>query len=273
MLDSKFMITLVAMFAVIITLFKKEIKESYIDLDRGSSIIDTPNGLARNGRFSGWQGAGAQYTTVGNTAIARGGVPIDVPNYKLGYDMSQAFPRGVEAKRSMQTVPPPRFQVTGPKLDHYMPVDMAKYGVDLDKPIANNGCDVVHSDFGQVQRSSPTTKENFNMEYENAQVKLPSDMCNVNMLGTESQPVVYDRVMYSNTRSRTRGQGDYIRGDLMIAPDNYKPGGGGHPGWFQVSAKPNRDLNPGCMEHLFGKKQEIALGLAQGDVDVASFGL
>lgn len=266
------LITLVAMFVAIITLFQKEIKEGFIDLDRGSSIINTKNGLAPRGRFSGWQGDGAQYTTVGSTAISRGGVPLEIPNYKLGYDMSQSFPRGVEAKRTMQTTPPPRFQVTGPKLDHYAPIDMARYAVDAAHPIANNGCDVVHSNFGQVQRSSGT-KEDFDMNYENAQVKLPSDMCNVNMLGTESQPVVYDRVMYSNSRSRTRGQGDYIRGDLMITPDNYKPGGGGHPGWFQVSAKPNRDLNPGAMEHLFGKSQEIALGLAQGDVDVASFGL
>ena len=273
MLNNKFLITLVAMFAILFGLFNREIKECYLDLDRGSSIIDTKNGLARHGKFSGWQGDGAQYTTVGSTAVARGGVPLEVPNYKLGYDMSQAFPRGVEAKRTIQTVPPPRFQVTTAKLDHYMPVDMAKYVVDPDRPIANNGCDVVHSNFGQLQRDSSPSRENFDLDYEKAQVKLPGDMCNVNMLGSETQPVVYDRVMYSNSRSRTRGQGDYIRGDLMIAPDNYKPGGGGHPGWFQVSAKPNRDLNPGCMEHLFGKNEEIALGLAQGDVDVASFGL
>jgi hypothetical protein len=121
-------------------------------------------------------------------------------------------------------------------------------------------------------RRHAEVKEHYS-DYASASVPLPKDMTNVNMLGTESQPVIYDRVMYSNIRSRLRGQGDYIRGDLMIAPDNYKPGSGGHPQWFQVSVKPERDLNPGAMEHLFGRSEELSLGLAQADVDVASFGL
>jgi hypothetical protein len=149
-------------------------------------------------------------------------------------------------------------------------------GVNLQKPI-DHAEDLVVSQFGQVQMdarksNAQSIQENYD-NYATASVDLPKDMCSVNMLGAESQPVIYDRVMYSNIRSRNRGQGDYIRGDLMIAPDNYKPGGGGHPQWFQVSAKPERDLNPGCMEFLFGRNEELALGLAEADIDVASFGL
>ena len=257
---NNFTITLIAMFAIILALFRTDIKEGF---------TTNPFGVPGHDKFGPFN---IQTTMVGGTVTHSGGQKLDVPNYKLGYDYSKSFPRGIDTTRNIQTAPPPRFQVTGPKLNHYKPIDMAKYAVDQDQPIAH-AADVVHSKFGQLQRDSrKDVKENYN-DYESSTVPLPTDMCNVNMLGTETQPVIYDRLMYSNIRSRTRGQGDYIRGDLMIAPDNHKPGGGGHPQWFQVSAKPNRDLNPGCMEHLYGKGEEIALGVAQADIDVASFGL
>lgn len=268
---NNFTITLIAMFAIILALFRTEIKEGFTT-NGDLPLIKSDRGLTRHGKFSAWQGV-QQVAPVGNTPISRGGHKLEVPNYKLGYDFSHAFPKGVDTTRNIQTAPPPRFQVTEPKLNHYKPIDMAKYAVDPEHPITHAE-EVVHSKFGQLQRDSRKEKDiKENYDYANASVPLPTDMCNVNMLGSESQPVIYDRVMYSNIRSRTRGQGDYIRGDLMIAPDNYKPGGGGHPQWFQVSAKPNRDLNPGCMEHLYGKGEELALGVAQADIDVASFGL
>ena len=73
---------------------------------------------------------------------------------------------------------------------------------------------------------------------------------------TDGMPVIYDHVMYSNIKSRTRGQGDPIRGDLKIIPDNMKPGGNKH--WFQVSANPERDLHPGAMKFLFGEELQSA---------------
>jgi hypothetical protein len=271
MLNSNFIVTLFAIFAIIFSLFQNEIKEGFTT---NAHLLPENRGLAVGGHFASWGGDGIQQMPVGGTVIRRGNQAVEVPNYKLGYDMSQAFPRGVDTNRNIQTAPPPRFIVTEPKLNHYKPIDMDKWAVS-DKPI-QHASEVVKSNFGQVQRDSrpAEVKEGFSdTSYENASVPLPKDMCNVNLLGTESQPVIYDRVMYSNVRSRTRGSGDYIRGDLMITPDNYKPGGGGHPQWFQVSAKPNRDLNPGCMEHLYGRNEEISLGFAQADVDVASFGL
>ena len=292
MFNNNFMVTLIAMIAMIFALFKTEIKEGFTT----NGVIGTnADGTAKNGSFGPWAGNGIQMSVVGDQVDKRGNIKMPKHNYKLGYDMtksfpqqkenyeendtyklgynaSQSFPRGVDTTRNIQTAPPPRFQVTGPKLNHYSPIDMAKHAVDTDHPITHAE-DVVHSNFGQMQRDSrKSVKENYT-DYADASVPLPADMCNVNLLGTESQPVIYDRVMYSNIRSRTRGQGDYIRGDLMITPDNYKPGGGGHPQWFQVSAKPNRDLNPGCMEFLGGKNEQLSLGVAQADIDVASFGL
>ena len=280
---SNFMITLIAMFAIIFSLFKTEIKENFTS---SNVLIQGDRGMARHGRFSGWGGNGVQLTPVGaNPKFRRGQHLQDNVDYNLGYKMNQRFPKeqtmekhpfssGVDSTRNIQTAPPPRFMVTGPKLNHYTPIDMATHAVNTDSPI-DHATDLVVSPFGQMQRDSrrhADVKENYS-DYASASVPLPKDMTNVNMLGTESQPVIYDRVMYSNIRSRLRGQGDYIRGDLMIAPDNYKPGSGGHPQWFQVSVKPERDLNPGAMEHLFGRSEELSLGLAQADVDVASFGL
>jgi hypothetical protein len=280
------------MFAILFSLFQTEIKENFT-----ASILHTPSGLADGGRFFGYGGEGVQLTAVGGSPISRmyNGVNynLDYPR-TLGYQDKWAFPpcqssskegyvapekcyrSGVDSGRNIQSAPPPRFMNTITPSERYAPVDTAKWAVNLEKPI-DHAEDLVISPFGQMQRDSRRSnqqdiQENYD-NYATASVDLPKDMCNVNMLGSESQPVIYDRVMYSNIRSRLRGQGDYIRGDLMIAPDNYKPNGGGHPQWFQVSVKPERDLNSGCMEHLFGRKEEIALGLAEADIDIASFGL
>lgn len=48
--------------------------------------------------------------------------------------------------------------------------------------------------------------------------------------GTVEQPIVYDRFIFANQRSRLQGLGDRLRGDLAILPNN--------TGWFQVAANP-----------------------------------
>lgn len=62
------------------------------------------------------------------------------------------------------------------------------------------------------------------------------DMTQPNLI---AQPVIYDRLIFSNKNSRTRSKGDMIRGDLAIAPTQ--------TGWFQVSANPSLDLQQGAM--------------------------
>lgn len=181
----------------------------------------------------------------------------------------------VEAARNMQplTGGPPRFMVTGPKLDLYQPIDMAKYAVDTENPIVNYGCGDVYSASGQLQKRAAPIREN----YEDSSVNLPKDMTGsgmVSMYGKKDnqfyQPVTIDRLMFSNQKSRLRGLGDPIRGDLRIAPDNYKTYGkdgcegydGGscgnsHNKWFQVSVKPNRDLNPGYIAQHNVRGKEV----------------
>ena len=80
------------------------------------------------------------------------------------------------------------------------------------------------------------------------------DMTSLNSLGEEDQPIVYDRYLFANLNSRLRSQGDPIRGDLPIVPQN--------SGWFNVSVQPNLDLQQGALNVLAGSTNETAQQLA-----------
>lgn len=62
--------------------------------------------------------------------------------------------------------------------------------------------------------------------------------------GNPEQHVVYNRLMVANTKSRLRGLGDPIRGDLAIVPCQ--------SGWFSVSPNLSVDLNQGAMNVMAG---------------------
>lgn len=65
-----------------------------------------------------------------------------------------------------------------------------------------------------------------------------------------AQPIVYDRYIYANQRSRLYGLGDPIRGDLPIVPYNGD--------WFRPSVQPNIDLRDGAMMVLGGQDNATA---------------
>jgi hypothetical protein len=273
MSNSKFFVTLVAMFALLVALFGGEISQFSEGYMHGSGYCK--NSTTQDpAAFAAWGGGGTQIMNVGGTPLARGNEKICNANTTLGYQTSECgvnqFQQGVSSKRSIQPLVSPRINsigvTTGPR---FKPGPGNMMANNPRKPIDNI------KTMADLVQSSPVvtkTKEGFAVDYESAQVSLPTDMCNINLMGTESQPVIYDRLMYSNMRSRLRGQGDYIRGDLQIVPDNYKAGYQ-HNNWFQVSVKPERDLNPGAMDHLYGKSQELSLSVGQGDVCVPTFGL
>jgi hypothetical protein len=77
-------------------------------------------------------------------------------------------------------------------------------------------------------------------------------------------PVIFDRFITANLNSRLRSQGDKIRGDLAIAPCN--------SGWFQVSANPALDLEPGALAVLGGTFNEQGQAVASL-VNMASGGV
>jgi len=75
---------------------------------------------------------------------------------------------------------------------------------------------------------------------------MPSSVCEDNQ-----QPIVYDRLIYANSRSRLRGQGDYIRGDLPVVPVLPES----NPDslvMFRPSVTPSIDLNSGALNVLGG---------------------
>jgi hypothetical protein len=66
--------------------------------------------------------------------------------------------------------------------------------------------------------------------------------------GDVVQPIIYDRFMFSNKRSRLREHGDPIRGDLPIIPHNSD--------WFRPSVQPHIDLKEGAMQVMGGFDNE-----------------
>jgi hypothetical protein len=81
------------------------------------------------------------------------------------------------------------------------------------------------------------------------------DMTSLNSQGDVSNPIVYDRFIYANQKSRLRAQGDPIRGDLPITPC------GGE--WFSVHPNPNLDLQAGAMNVMGGSGNETNLALSE----------
>lgn len=108
-----------------------------------------------------------------------------------------------------------------------------------------SSADYMANMFGTKPPSKPSSIQTRLDEYEQAQVQLPKDMTM-----SPEDSVVYDRLIFSNTKSRLRGDGDPLRGDLRIIPDSYKKG---TDRWFQVSVNPSVDLQQGA----FGLQSEI----------------
>lgn len=85
----------------------------------------------------------------------------------------------------------------------------------------------------------------------------------VNKNGNLDKAIVYDRNIFANQRSRLRGLGDAIRGDLPIPRDQSSCG------WFSVSANPETDLRRGALDIIGGYNNETshALHQLQGNAD------
>lgn len=88
------------------------------------------------------------------------------------------------------------------------------------------------------------------------------DMTTIDSEGVVSQPIIYDRMIYANRKSRTQRHGDLIRGDLNITPD------GGN--WFSVHPHPSIDLHQGAMNVMGGVNNENTRAL--GELQYATSG-
>ena len=74
--------------------------------------------------------------------------------------------------------------------------------------------------------------------------------------GSSTEPsIIYDRMIYAGRLSRNYAHGDFFRGDLAIVPNQN--------GWFNVSAVPKQDLNPGAINVMAGNNNETSNALAE----------
>lgn len=99
---------------------------------------------------------------------------------------------------------------------------------------------------------------------------IPVDMETVNSLGELNESICYDRLIYSQKKSRTYRHGCHIRGDLPIPKDQPK-------GWFSVSRNEN-DLLKGALHHIsdqspnYNMANDLTINSTiNGDIDVSSF--
>ena len=103
---------------------------------------------------------------------------------------------------------------------------------------------IMHADYtsGNYQDVLDKTIQDF-PESDGVTDTLPiTTMETVDSAGNSREVVMYDRLIWGNTNSRTRSLGDPIRGDLPIPPCSGN--------WFQVSANPTLMLQQGAMNVL-----------------------
>lgn len=272
------MITLISVFALLFAIFGLETKKESYSFTAPTHLYKTANILGNTGQ--------SQFVRVGDTPISLRKNPM--------YDPEGTFDQAVfnvSSNRSMQAAVSPRFQDflgSGRGIRYSPPptdVQAATLNSSLNNACANKSdcAKMVQENYGATPAapSVAAPKQVENYEYKGNDMPI-NDMCDVNVFGSEEQPIIYDRVMYSNMRSRLYGQGDFIRGDLHIEPDVYKPGYGA-VNWFQVHPKPTKDLNRGALFVIAdqpcnkvgaygGPLYDTTLSAAQGDVSVTKFG-
>lgn len=181
---------------------------------------------------------------------------------------------------NLQGILAPRFSGTasyGPWLNTKMPsrtmqgvpVNPLTYQNTIKK--CSNGVNVFNSDMkmkngaskgcGQTTENFSTVPPNFsagNYAFAEDSLKRRNNLITNDMLPEMSaeasmsvaQPIVYDRYIYANQKSRLYGLGDPIRGDIPIVPYNGD--------WFRPSVQPNIDLRDGAMMVMAGQDNATA---------------
>lgn len=135
------------------------------------------------------------------------------------------------------------------------PMQVSRGGIIAPTPVVHSDQAVVG---GSGHTQTPYIKENFHQGngiavHSNSTIPVAS-MDVVNEQGAVGQPIMYDRFVFSQARSRLRGQGDPIRGDLPIAPNT--------GGWFTPSSVPSNDLREGAINVIAGSDNEVNRTLA-----------
>jgi hypothetical protein len=89
------------------------------------------------------------------------------------------------------------------------------------------------------------------LNYQATTSELPvGDLTAMDSNGDSENPIVFDRYIFANQKSRLYALGDHLRGDLPIVP--------ALTGWFRPSVHPNIDLRSGALAVMGGSKLETA---------------
>lgn len=228
MLDSKFFFTLIgliiAVFAVCNTSFTPPIQEGFGGLPSRTVRVETevyPSGAKGQG-----------YGVSTNYQAQAGDLKFfKQPNYQsLLSPRSASLNYGANINYRM-----PSYENQAIPSDPMALGDMAKQGYNK----ANSNVKTVDS--------VPTNS--YGGDYGEVSDMLPvSDMGQIGVgvsSGNPQNEIVYERYVYANKKSRLHGAGDFIRGDLAIAPNPKS-------GWFNVSVEPHIDLNGGALGVMGG---------------------
>ena len=181
------------------------------------------------------------------------------------YKVEKEFAVADKYGRDMYTVPPnyqgvlsPRFSNVdyGANIRYNMPVvenlaspeNPLTYGKSMVDDLPSAGMPSCN----QVNMANPRSMENYEpigrsqMSQELADNGIVKAMNQPKGQAGEgiTQPIVYDRFLYANQRSRLYGLGDPIRGDIAITPIKDQ--------WFRPSVYPNIDLRAGAMTIMGG---------------------
>jgi len=181
-----------------------------------------------------------------------------------GNNQAQLYPPTYVVPGTYQSPLPPRFSSTGygGKIYYNLP-EKRNLAVDPNDPMLLAGkIQKPHlresfqyaagSPPAQSQKAYDVLKQEDSSEYSN---QLPvAPMNNVGAGGSEV-PVVMDRFIYANLRSRLIGQGDPIRGDLPIMPVLPQSDTNSMI-LFRPSVNPTIDLQSGAMAVLGGAYNE-----------------
>lgn len=126
------------------------------------------------------------------------------------------------------------------------------------------GCSAGNSMMNDTTKSSnllPSSfaSANYKQQYNKLNFNSSTDLLPVTGMGAQTsnalgevatQPIIYDRYVYANQRSRLYAQGDPIRGDLPIVPIAQ--------GWFSPNVNPNIDLRDGATMAIGGTNNDTA---------------
>jgi hypothetical protein len=241
---------------------KKEIRENFWGLPqrrvrRMTEIVNPKTGHSTAIQNDGGYHRPQFAVTPGRTYAMTPHNAIHTPSFQSHVPLRTGPSLGVHANIKYGTRPDSRNMGFTSDPFGRNPMQASRGGITAPTP-------VVHSDQafvgGPAHIRTPYIRENFRAGNTNAiavhsNSTIPVDsMDAVNESGDVGQPIMYDRFVFSQARSRLRGQGDPIRGDLPIAPNT--------GGWFTPSAVPSNDLREGAINVIAGSDNETNRTLA-----------